>query len=172
MSQSRPLQTHGIYEDVWSPPKSNSPYCTYDRRDESWMRPLGLGTVRSELAPMFDVRDEEGKLVGYLDHSPQWSQNRNALRIAIAPDRMRGDTWKYATLPIGRVVFSGIEFCYFVANKNALSLLVQNRGFTLSTEDQIKRFAQTLERSMIRTYWDPLPHCMDYRGIIQSTRTY
>lgn len=79
LNDRKPLQTHGQYFEVWHPPRSR--FVTYDHRDEFWMRPLGLGCVERRLEPLFDVLDEESKLIGYTRHNP--CDNRPHLDLTI-----------------------------------------------------------------------------------------
>lgn len=65
----KPLQTHGLFDEVWSPPPPER-FVTYDRGDEKWMRPLGLGMVRKVPLPMYDVRIADLSLVGYVEFEP------------------------------------------------------------------------------------------------------
>jgi hypothetical protein len=64
------LQTHGRYRETWHPPKSDR-FVTYERSDESWLRPLGYGSITKTLLPLYDVRlRSNGDLVGYLSQDP------------------------------------------------------------------------------------------------------
>jgi hypothetical protein len=63
------LQTHGRYKETWHPPKDR--FVFYERSDEAWMRPLGLGVIKKSLLPLFDVRLESTfDLVGYIGQNP------------------------------------------------------------------------------------------------------
>lgn len=65
-----PLQTHGKYKETWNPPQSDR-FTVYERSDESWLRPLGLGAVTKTLLNLFDVRlQSNGDLVGYINQNP------------------------------------------------------------------------------------------------------
>lgn len=68
-SQYKPLQTHGRTITTWQPPDGDR-FTAYDRRDETWMRPLGLGRIVETPEALYDVRDERGELVGYTVHDP------------------------------------------------------------------------------------------------------
>jgi len=66
----KPLQTHNQYIETWRPPQSDR-FTVYQQSDESWLRPLGFGTVDRVLAPLYDVRlitDES--LIGYISQDP------------------------------------------------------------------------------------------------------
>ena len=85
-----PLQSHGLCKtvDVWEPPRSGR-FVSYDKSDESWMRPLGIGKVVKKLNPLlpvdlYDVRDERGDLVGYSELDPVDYFNRGVRDLMIA----------------------------------------------------------------------------------------
>jgi len=65
----KPLQTHDIKDKQWHPPKSNSPYYSYDVND-TWLEELGLGHYTYTLANLYDVRDWNGRLLGYTRYNP------------------------------------------------------------------------------------------------------
>lgn len=45
-------------EYVWEPPEDR--FVEYEKSDEEWMRPLGMGTIRSEdVGPFFYIVDEQ-----------------------------------------------------------------------------------------------------------------
>lgn len=69
MPDALPLQSHNHIVNKWYPPPG-SRFVSYGYRDEEWMKPLGLGTVKRELADLYDVRDSDGKLVGWANMSP------------------------------------------------------------------------------------------------------
>lgn len=68
MATIAPLQTHGLFDDRWEPPKER--FVRYERSDEKWMRPLGMGTVRKIPKPLFDVRMPDQRLLGYTYANP------------------------------------------------------------------------------------------------------
>ena len=64
------LQTHGKYKETWHPPTSDR-FTVYERSDESWLRPLGYGSVKKTLLPLYDVRlRSNGELLGYFSRNP------------------------------------------------------------------------------------------------------
>ena len=65
-----PLQTHGVFDEEWIPPRSRSQFVTYTKADEYWLRPLGAGTIRKSLDHLFDVRLPDETLVGYCEANP------------------------------------------------------------------------------------------------------
>lgn len=71
-----PLRSHGLFDEEWVPPKSKSRFVQYDRKDEWWMRPAGLGSVKRFPANMFDVRlFGDDRLVGYVQNNPQYGRD-------------------------------------------------------------------------------------------------
>lgn len=86
-----PLQSHGLCKtvEVWEPPRSGR-FVSYDKSDESWMRPLGIGKVVKRpnpllLVDLYDVRDEKGDLVGYSELNPidYWNRGTRDLMIGV-----------------------------------------------------------------------------------------
>lgn len=91
-----PLQTHGLCDEEWIPPRSLSRFISFGREDEHWLRPLGLGTVRRIPKPLYDVRDEFGELMGFSPHDP--TRCHRSLRVAC----FDGDL-SFAFRPTGRL---------------------------------------------------------------------
>lgn len=65
---AKAMQTHGLFEERWEPPRER--FVRYERSDETWMRPLGMGVVRKIPKPLFDVRMPNQKLLGYTYANP------------------------------------------------------------------------------------------------------
>lgn len=64
----KPLQTHGLFEERWIPPKER--FVVYEKSDEEWCRFFGIGEVVQEPVQLFDVRDGNTELVGYTNRNP------------------------------------------------------------------------------------------------------
>lgn len=75
-----PKQSHGIKTEieVWVPPDLG-PFMSADQKDEYWMRPLCMKGDRGQwgkltkgigLAPLYDVMDEEGEVIGFCELNP------------------------------------------------------------------------------------------------------
>lgn len=89
---AKPLQTHEMYDECWTAPASR--FVTYDLRDEHWLRPLGLGLITRRLKPIYDVRDEEGKLIsllGSVGRAERDGLERDELRAAVSTPPLSAD---------------------------------------------------------------------------------
>lgn len=169
----RPLQSHGLYDDVWYPPHDGR-FCAYERRDESWMRPLGLGTIKKVLRPLYDVRLTDGSLVGYTDMLPGSAQR--TLALPVLPENAA--TWRttaratplaYQTVLVrcGRYVAAGEMFaCWELESASDASLLIRTNWITCLGVDDIARFIYDLERKQYQRrlrYGSPLRATADHR---------
>jgi hypothetical protein len=86
------LQTHGKYQYVWSPPKPDR-FAVYERNDESWLLPLGFGTVAKTPLPLYDVRlAGTGELVGYINQNPVDTRS-GRMRFSVMPDSRNYEMW-------------------------------------------------------------------------------
>lgn len=58
-------------QEVWEPPQT-SRFVTYGPEDESWMRPIGLGTVKQvDIGPLFiEMQDKVDHLVMEMLYEP------------------------------------------------------------------------------------------------------
>ena len=77
------LQTHGLFEERWIPPKDDR-FTRYEPRDESWARPLSRGTVQRQPMRLYDVRDDRLQLLGYVRNNPADCKSWY-LNFAVAP---------------------------------------------------------------------------------------
>lgn len=80
----KPLQTHGRYVETWVPPQER--FVRYEKSDERWARPLGIGTVERRLQDLYDVRDEQFGLLGYTYHNPVMESPRQLIELAFLED--------------------------------------------------------------------------------------
>lgn len=81
---TKPLQTHGLFRLAWQPPRDDR-LCSYGPRDEAWMRPLGLGKTTRTPECLFDVRREDGTLLGYCQYEPSAVGHRMAIPVVSQP---------------------------------------------------------------------------------------
>jgi len=85
----KPLQTHGQYNEKWIPPKPDR-FTIYESSDESWLRPLGFGSIERTLERLYDVRTgSDMRLVGYCQVNPV---DRYNIRLAVFPEYQQWDS--------------------------------------------------------------------------------
>ena len=101
-----PLQTSGLLVETWVPPKTR--FVTYEKRDEEWARFCGIGHVKTEPAPLYDVRDEQSELIGYTKWNPvdQVKTGNPYMRLHVFEDLL--DRFDYQW-PSGKVRYKEIK---------------------------------------------------------------
>lgn len=150
---TKPLQTHGLFRLTWQPPRGDR-FCSYDRTDEAWMRPLGLGRLVKEPEPLFDVRLEDGTLVGYTAAEPDGSLGRHCIPVVKSPPRWvrsgyssGGPAFDVIELRIGRyAVHREVFSCWMVYSAADAAYLLRAGWIKAIGEDNIERVIYDLER--------------------------
>ena len=172
-----PLQTHGLCKtvEVWLPPRDGR-FVSYDNVDEAWMRPLGIGKVVNKPNPLlpvdlYDVRDENGDIVGYSELNPvdYWDRGSRDLRIAVIDtfprpaglfnrladpfeelDTVREIRIRISTFsigfdgPIGRDHPPDQRYLYWSVRLSDAPALIMGKWVKLIGEDNIKKFANEM----------------------------
>jgi hypothetical protein len=154
----KPLQTHGRTVKTWQPPHGDR-FTEYDRRDEAWMRPLGLGRIAETPEALFDVRDERGELVGYTIHDPRDYDPREAMICILDPEgpmgflasdrRVQKPTIRTVTIRVCRWTWPGGEYSIgWRAMLSDVPDLILVKWITVLGEDNIQRAIYDAERKV------------------------
>ena len=100
----KPLQTHGQYNEKWIPPKPDR-FTIYESSDESWLRPLGFGTIERTLRNLFDVRTgDDMRLVGYCHVDPTHQRDLQLAIIEPAAHRAFFNSTTTITKPASEII--------------------------------------------------------------------
>lgn len=156
-----PLQSHDFHDLVWQPPAPER-FVSYDCRDESWMRPLGLGSVVKVKRALYDVRDERNELIGYTTHQPSHERPYMGLPFSSVeePSYWTGDDERpcVQTEMINlRTGYSGVgdkRFVFWQANLSDAPKLIRGRFIQTLGEDNIRSFARRIEMESRKRAYD------------------
>lgn len=164
-----PLQTHGLFEKKWHPPR-NTRFVSYSQKDEAWAAPLGIGSFTHEPAAYYDVRLDgpDLKLVGYATANPckYWSQGSIEVAIVEANDdrsflrppammslRPAITTVRVYSMPV--MIANQERVCWMVDNPLDAAKLVLSGWVKLFGEDNLHCHAAELRRQQYRMLGDP-----------------
>lgn len=155
-SSYKPLQTHGRFIEVWTPPKE--PFIQYEKSDEEWCRYFGIGTVEKVPEALYDVRDENGDLVGYCRANPV-ERRRYPIQLPVA----KQFDWSTAISPTHPPSFRTIELsvwdydingqqfsCWMVHLRDAADLVMTN-WIVLLDRDRKHDFAHELRTKYFKS---------------------
>lgn len=152
-----PLQTHGIYDETWVPPKTR--WITYEKRDEQWARYCGIGEIVRSLVPLYDVRDEEGKLLGYTRHRPDYNGFELTLRKAHPRSRIwfgyreiKPPDTRCIEVFVQRYGLCGQNFLCWKAQLSDAPDLIECRWIEVIGEDCIQEALELAERRLYDRY--------------------
>lgn len=157
-----PLQTHGLYDSVWNPPRSGR-FVSYDSNDEAWMRPLGMGTITKTLCKLYDVRLPDGTLVGYTEYDPtngnrsiQVNVTTNPVPVTPSYRDMQDLRWRAVTIDQSWLVVVGREFtCWRVNSSEDAADLILVKFIKVIGIDNLNRYVFELRcRDRRRNYGD------------------
>jgi len=158
----KPLQTHGRYVETWVPPVER--FVRYERSDERWARPLGIGTVKSELEALYDVRDERRNLIGYTVHNPMCIRNRPFLTLTYAecPSYRRWRPEEILVRAEEREIYLEVVdygmgneiFRNWQASLQDSLLLIEMGWVSVMGRDNRHDWEYELRRRMAENYWD------------------
>lgn len=153
------LQTHGLYDETWEPPQSNSRCITYTRSDEFWLRPLGLGALTRTLKPLFDVRldgtdvHNDLPLVGYTEHDPHKCRFRvlefmvidHSRPVFSSFDQLRQTydrpDYRNVRIEITNAIIGNTRYVCWTCQPCDVLALVESKIISVHGHDDIRRFA-------------------------------
>ncbi len=147
------LQTHGLFDERWVPPRDGR-FVGYDRRDEAWMKPLGLWRTERVPKALFDVRRLDGTLVGFSDMDPTLAgysfrlpvRSNNILPVWDAARFRLASGFEELEMRTAEYECGGDRFLYWqVQHDGDAATLVRFGWIKLLGEDNIQRFANELE---------------------------